>query len=204
MLAQPAFAAIVLAAGGSRRLGQAKQLVALDGEPLVRRAVRAAIASGATLTHVVTGAHGDAVYDAVRDLPVLRVACARWQRGLSATLRAGVHALEPLAAVDGALVLLCDQPALAAGHLRAVAACWRARRGAVPVATRYAEVVGVPALFPRSWFAALAALAGDVGARELLRGADAAGAIETVAAPAYAADVDTPADLAGLGRERGG
>lgn len=181
--------AVLLAAGGSTRLGTAKQLICIDGEPLVRRAARMALASSPLELVVVRGAES-AIDAALADLPLRIVDCANWREGMAAALRTGVSSLNPGCA--GALVLLCDQPDLDAAHLERLLAAWRARPLAA-VATRYAGVRGVPALLPRAWFEAIAQLAGDVGARRLLRSADAD--VIEVDAPALERDLDGPGDL---------
>ena len=102
------------------RLGATKQLLLVEGEPLVRRAARALLATRPDALFVVVGARADEVYAAVVDLAprIHRVDCDDWQRGLSASLRAGITALPE--GVDGALVALCDQPAMDASHLEAL------------------------------------------------------------------------------------
>lgn len=184
----PRHALIVLAAGGSRRLGETKQLLRLDGESLVRRAARLGLATAPTEAWLVCGANGDAVHAEAADLPLRRVDCADWQAGLGASLATGVKALGKH--VDGALVLLCDQPALDLAHLLALREAWRGdpRRAA---ASAYAGVLGVPALLPRAWFPALASGADDRGARDLLR--RHAAQVHAVPANALAQDLDTPA-----------
>jgi CTP:molybdopterin cytidylyltransferase MocA len=184
-----AHGAIVLAAGASRRLGRPKQLLEIDGEPLLRRAVRAVLATAPRECIVVLddAAPFDSVLDAL-DVRIVRIAEAA--TGMAASLRAGVAALD--AACDGALVVLTDQPALDERHLEALCTVWRAAP-AFAIASAYAGVIGVPALLPRSWFDGVAALSGDVGARELLRSRPDVIAIPS---PALARDIDTPRDVA--------
>jgi CTP:molybdopterin cytidylyltransferase MocA len=184
-------AAILLAAGGSRRLGAPKQLVEVAGEPLVRRAARAALTTGPAQTLVVVGAQAEQVWNAVADLPVARVECAEWTAGLSASIQAGLRAVDR--DVSAALFVLCDQPALEAVHLRALVEQWRSEPGRA-AASAYAGTLGVPAILPRSWFGALARLRGDRGARDLLRAR--AAEVQGVTAAALAVDVDEPGDLA--------
>jgi CTP:molybdopterin cytidylyltransferase MocA len=115
--------AVVLAAGGSSRFGHPKQLLAYAGEPLVRRAALAARAAGAAPVVVVLGAHAELVAPAVVGLPqVTPVHHPGWAEGLASSLAAGVRALETLAACDGALVTLSDQPLVDAAALRALLA----------------------------------------------------------------------------------
>lgn len=189
-MTSPRHAAVLLAAGESRRLGQPKQLLAIDGEPLVRRAARAALATAPSEAVIVVGAQAAAVWSAVADLPLVRVDCADWAAGLSASLCAGLQPLDP--AADGVLVVLCDQPALDAAHLCALVATWRSQPQ-LAAASAYSGILGVPAVLPRGWVADLQALTGDVGARDLLR--SRAGEVLSVHAPSLALDVDDPADL---------
>ncbi len=94
----------------------------------------------------------------------------------------------------GLLVLPADQPRLTAEHLRALDAAQRAG-GAGVVASDYGDHRGPPALFAASQYAALRALCGDAGARDLLRG----DAVLTVAAPPGSGlDLDRPSDVDSL------
>ena len=190
-------AAIVLAAGASRRLGTPKQLLNVDGETLLHRAARIALATAPTQTLVVLGADAVAMREAVADLDVRSVVCDDWQRGQSASLRAGVSALEE--GVEGVLVLLCDQVDLDAAHAVALLQAWRDDPTRA-VASAYADVIGVPAVLPRSWIVDVLRLRGDRGARELLRRRDAE--VVKIAAPALARDSDTLRDASVVTRTR--
>jgi CTP:molybdopterin cytidylyltransferase MocA len=187
--ALPAHGAIVLAAGASGRFGQTKQLLQLEGEALVHRASRLVLATMPLDTLVVVGADADAVFASVRDLAVRRVDCADWRAGMSASLRAGVVALRPECA--GALIVLCDQPALDAAHLEGLLSAWRTNPERA-VASAYAGRRGVPALLPRAWFADLQRSRGDHGARDLL--AQRSEEVTALANERLAWDVDSKHD----------
>lgn len=187
-------AAVVLAAGGSTRLGRPKQLVRIDGEPLVRRAAGAALAAGCRPVFVVLGAEGAAVGDAVADLPVRRVTNPRWADGVGASIACGVRAVtggQPPGQPAGCIVLPCDQPRLTAGVLTALIERFAAG-GAAAVACGYGGTVGPPALFAPALFDRLSALTGDRGAKRVLRGC---AAVATIDFPGGDLDVDTDADL---------
>ena len=183
-------AAVVLAAGRSARLGRPKQLVPIDGEPLVRRAARAALEAGCRPSVVVLGAEQEAVGAAVADLPVVPVSNPRWATGVGSSIACGVRA----AAADGpagCIVLPCDQPRLSAGVLAALIE--RFRRGeAQAVACAYGGTVGAPVLFAPALFDRLSALTGDSGAKRVLRGCTP---LKVVEFPGGELDIDTDADL---------
>lgn len=180
---------LVLAAGGSRRLGRAKQLVRARAEPLVVGAVRRALATRPAGVVLVVGARASRVAAAVRGWPVTIVRNARWSEGLASSLHAGLTRVPRHAPL--VLVTTVDQWALTSADLcRLVAAA----RGGRTSAASYAGTRGIPAAFPRSARAALRAARGDRGARAHLDAPD----VRVVPLPRAALDLDTPADLARL------
>jgi CTP:molybdopterin cytidylyltransferase MocA len=189
MNGQIAVTAVVLAAGGSRRLGRPKQLVTIGGEPLVRRVARVAgeVASGVC---VVLGARAGEVAAALDGMPVRTVINERWEEGVGSSIACGALAVRE---GDSLLLTTCDQPHLSTAHLAALLAAHAASGGVV--ASRYAGTIGVPAIFPPALRGALAALGGDRGAKALIAAHHAA-AIDW---PEGEWDIDTEADLARLG-----
>jgi len=114
-------AAIVLAAGASRRLGQPKQLLLHGDETLIERAIRLANEAGAVPVIVVLGAYHELIREAVRLSNFTPVINSAWDQGISTSIQVGLAALEdsdPQA--SGVLMLACDQPRLSAEHLRAM------------------------------------------------------------------------------------
>lgn len=183
--------AVVLAAGGSTRLGRPKQLLTRDGETLVHHAARLALASGAARVWVIVGAHADDVVAAVRDLPVECLVNPRWNEGLAGSVRVAVDAL---AAHDHATLLLtCDQPALDLAHLQALlAAAPAAPSGSA--ATRFGDRVGVPAVVAPTMLRAARDLQGDRGLRDVLNAAGTG--VIACDASVLGVDIDTLEDVA--------
>ena len=183
-------AAIVLAAGRASRMGANKLLVELDGEALVRHAVRAARAIGPVT--VVTGHDAKDVRAALADLDVACVHNAAYATGMASSIAAGIAACA--ADADGALICLGDMPRVTSAHLARLVAAF-AGPSSIVAPTCHGRR-GNPVLWGRDHFAALAALAGDTGARALL----ATHAVTWIALddPAILVDVDTPDALAAL------
>jgi CTP:molybdopterin cytidylyltransferase MocA len=178
---------VLLAAGGSRRLGRPKQLLVWQGEPLVRRAARAALAAGVDELIVVVGAERSAVEAALTGLDLRVIGNPLWQEGMGTSIAAGVGA----ASGEAVLLLLADQPGVDAPLLAELIAGMKA--GHERVACAYRGAIGAPALFSApSDLAALRGLSGREGARALLRRAGA----DVLAIPADQAahDIDDEAD----------
>ncbi|MDE3202232.1 MAG: nucleotidyltransferase family protein [Acidobacteriota bacterium] len=190
-------AAIILAAGASRRLGQPKQLLHVNGETLVARSARIAQEAGAAPIIIVLGAQEEAVRAALHCTGAIAIENPSWSSGLSTSVRAGVEALQVHAPqADGVLLMNCDQPRLDSLHLAAVIAAFETKGSEAIIASSYAGVLGVPALFPHRYFDELKSLTGDIGARVLFkRHADALIAIPFEGGDI---DIDTPEDLAYL------
>jgi CTP:molybdopterin cytidylyltransferase MocA len=181
---------IVLAAGGSRRFGGPKLLARVHGETLLRRAVRAALGSRPAGCVVVLGASARRLGRELRAWPVRAVVNRRWRSGLASSIRAGISALPPEA--PAAQLLLADQTGIGPAELALLAAAWRRSPRSI-IAARAGDVLGPPAIFPRTTFPQLRRLRGDAGARRLL--ADPRRGVVEIEMACAAADVDRPSDL---------
>lgn len=184
-------AALVLAAGASRRFGRQKLLEPVRGVPLVRASVERVLAAGPELTVVVVGHDAPAVRRALAGLDVTIVENRHPDQGLSSSLRAGL-AVVPANAV-AVLVALGDQPITHDGVIPALVSRFGGDDCAI-VAPRYLGVQGLPVLFARSMFAELEAITGDQGARSVIRANPSRVAYVDYDFP-MPPDVDTPQDL---------
>jgi molybdenum cofactor cytidylyltransferase len=187
-------AAIVLAAGASSRLGQPKQLLIYGGQTLLERAIRVANEAGADPVLTVLGAKSGIIRASVGVTNSIHVINEQWEQGISTSIHAGLDALQDSAPnAAGALILACDQPRLTAYHLRALIETFAAQAEPSIMASAYAGVLGIPAVFPRIAFAHLRALSGDEGARALL----AHPPFPLIAVPFSGGevDIDQPGDL---------
>jgi molybdenum cofactor cytidylyltransferase len=182
------FAAIIVAAGTSARLGQPKQLLTLAGQPMIVRAAEAALRSGASPVVVVLGAYEEKIRAALAGLPIAIVSNPSWADGMGSSIAAGVaHVIQQAIPLDAALIAVCDQPHFQTDTITALRAVFQGNDSIV--AARYAGRVGVPVLFGRAYFDALTRLLGDKGARQILN--DNAARVVGVDLPTLAIDLDT-------------
>nr|WP_281365967.1 nucleotidyltransferase family protein [Halovulum dunhuangense] len=186
-----------MAAGASRRMGGADKLVQdAGGQPLLRRAARAALGAGAAAVRVVLPPDHAARRATLEGLDGLSVVEApRAQEGMGASLATGIAALGRKA--DAVIVALADMPDVTAQDYRRLIAAFDPEKGhEICRGVTPGGVPGHPVLFGRRFFENLADLGGDRGARDVI----AAGAdfLADVPLPGMAAvtDLDTPEDWA--------
>jgi molybdenum cofactor cytidylyltransferase len=189
----PRYAAIILAAGQSRRMGTInKVLINVDGKPMARHAIDAARAAGADPVIVVTGHDADAVRRTLGG-DVAYVHNPDYAQGLSTSLRAGISAVPN--SCDGALVALSDMPRIRPDHIRQIMRAHDPDEGHVICVPTWNGKRGNPVLWDRRFFDDFMALGGDVGAKHLIvENADLV--IEVpIDDDAVLMDVDSPAAL---------
>ena len=188
----PKLGAVILAAGGSSRLGEPKQLLVFRGETLVRRAVRVAAEAGCAPVVVVLGESSDAIGEQLRGTGAATVRNPGWKSGLGTSIRCGLEELATLAPqIRGVVLLTCDQPLVEATTIVALIAEYH-KTGKPIVASSYAKTLGIPALFDRSCFDGLMALPDDSGAKFLI--AQRRDDVATILFSDGAIDIDTAAD----------
>lgn len=182
---------LLLAAGGSRRLGEPKQLLVYEGETLLRRAARTALASLCHPVVVVLGAHAERMQAEVKDMPLETVVNETWPNGMASSIRAGMEYLTTHHDTCAVVVMLCDQPLVDAEVINKLVAAYRTTN-APRIAAKYNGTHGVPALFDQQLYPALLALTGSQGAKNIIL-AHFAHSTE-VPVPQAAFDIDTLAD----------
>jgi len=184
---------ILLAAGGSTRLGRLKQLLEYQGKSLLYRAAETALASKSRPVIVVLGSSAEACAAVLQDLPVHIVVNEGWKEGLASSIRAGLAELEKeQTTVEAVILSVADQPQLTATLLDSLIEHHNTT-GKKIVAAQYAGVSGPPALFCASLFRQLKTLRGDEGARRVLQAnPDTVGLVPF---PEGSLDVDTSEDF---------
>jgi CTP:molybdopterin cytidylyltransferase MocA len=161
----PDLVVAVLAAGASRRLGRAKQLVPIGGEPLLRRQCRCALSARVGQVVAILGCDEAQHREVIVDLPVDVRVNDEWEEGLAATLRSAVRAA--MKRQSALLVLPCDQYRIIPADLRTLYEHWR-WAPCIACVSRWGRYAGPPAILPIHCYDHVLRLRGDVGARSLL------------------------------------
>ncbi|MGA9525567.1 MAG: nucleotidyltransferase family protein [Myxococcaceae bacterium] len=185
--------AILLAAGESARLGRPKQLLPFRGQTLLRHAARTALDSGCDEVFVVLGDSSERMRPELDGLAVRVVDNTRWASGMSSSIRTGLEAalLDSLP-LEGALILLADQPLVTASHLARMLALFRSSEASI-VAAHYEGHPGPPILFSAALFPQLLRLDGGKGARTLVASRRAETLLFEL--PEASVDIDVEADV---------
>jgi len=184
-------AGVILAAGASRRMGQNKMLLQLDGESLVRRAARRALGAGLSPVVVVVGHEADRLRAELKDLPVEFAVNADYTGPTSGSLHQGLNALgSDVAAV---VVMLADMVRVTAQTLAMLIAAARGTDAPL-VVSRYGDVTAPPLLFRRALFGELLAWTGE-GCGKAVVQAHKHEAMYVDRPEALLVDVDTPEDF---------
>ncbi|MFC1688039.1 NTP transferase domain-containing protein [Pseudomonadota bacterium] len=196
------FAAILLAAGSSSRLGQPKQMVEIDGESLVRRASRLLLNLNPVSVTVVTGYHSEDVMQELLDLPLRVVKNDDWEQGQGGSIARGTFDIseEP----DGVLITMCDLWKIKKTDLTTLIKAWSSDISRINVSSWFegeSIIYGPPALFPRKYIRELKQLRGNHGARSII--AQNRSEVRFVEMENAAFDLDTPADLEQLLKSTG-
>ena len=161
-------AALILAAGGSRRLGRPKQLEPWGSTTLLGHVIDLVESFPVDETWVVVGADLDRIVNEIGPRPVGIIQNPDWETGLASSLRVGLDALTRLSKADGALVFLGDQPVVRADVVTALIEKHR-RSKAMAIVPKYRYSQGNPVLIDRALWPRLMSLEGDQGAQRLLQ-----------------------------------
>ncbi len=208
---------VILAAGGSSRMGRPKQLLEYKDATLIHHAIEIALrakklSDSSPDIFIVLGSKSDDIryeisstFNRKERKESTILINPEWQEGIASSIRCGVTALlrqmehgakgdkdsRHAHETDAALFLLCDQPLVTSEHLAAILDFY-VKTDALIVASEYSNIIGVPALFRKALFPELLKLTGDEGARSVIR----AHQKEALGIPFPAAEftIDQPAD----------
>lgn len=184
--------AIILAAGASSRMGHSKQLIKVEGQTLIAKAVNTARAAGANEIIVVAGLNHELIKNEVKNPSVHLVVNASPEKGMGSSLKCGLNfTLNKFPSCDSAMILVCDQPLLSSTHLQRMVD-ERIKTNTLIVSSFYQGKNGVPALFHKSIFDQLLKIDDHHGAKKIIEQNPTL--VKSIDFPEGAVDLDTPDD----------
>lgn len=186
---------VILAAGGSKRLGFPKQLIEFHGKTLLQHAIEKSRAVANHGIYVVLGGYFEKI-SATLQGPETILYNADWESGLASAIQIGFRAAIPNPAQSpeqSVLFVLVDQPLVSTKHLQALIQQGQTQQTHV-VASQYSDTntLGVPALFASNQAPAIECLSGNAGCKTIIH---AAKSCCTVPSDALDFDIDYPTDL---------
>lgn len=189
---------VILAAGEASRMGQAKQLLKLQGQTLLEICLQKAVDLKPASIVTVLGAHLTKTQAAIESLiqaypnaPIHWVENQAWVTGMGSSIKAGVKkALQEAPHIKQILILLADQPLIQIHQLQTLLEVFGAEPNVAIVASKYGEGFGVPAVFDQSLFEELQQLNEKAGAKKVMKQHQAH--MHLIDLPEAAFDMDTP------------
>jgi molybdenum cofactor cytidylyltransferase len=183
---------ILLAAGGSSRLGQPKQLLPYKGQTLLQNTLSVALTSNAQSVMVVLGASADILKKEITNSKIHVVVNDDWQEGMASSIRTGIKAITEISpSIEGIILLVCDQPFINSALLNNLITAHQ-KTGKEIVACTYGNTFGPPVFFHQSLFPELLQLEGDTGARSIVQ--KHLDNMEAIPFPEGIFDIDTEGD----------
>ncbi len=190
---------VILAAGASTRMGRPKQLLPLNGQPLLLHTVDEALSTSVSNVVVVLGSDPDTYQDLLETYPVRVVVNDAWQNGIGSSIKSGLTAIQKrMKDVDAVLFLVGDQPAISFEYLCRMINMYH-NSSMNLIASGYAGTYGVPALFGREFFDDIMNIQDSDGAKAVLRKNESV--LNIIDCPEGAVDIDTPQDYAAFRRQ---
>ncbi|MDT0642673.1 nucleotidyltransferase family protein [Zunongwangia sp. F363] len=187
---------IIVAAGASRRMNKAKQLLPLEDGILLGKVIEEAKASAAAEVIIVLGAYSEEIVSKIQNYDCIVVKNENWQQGLGSSIAAGIrYFLQHKEKISAALVMLGDQPLVDSGYVDKMLK-HAGENPSTIIATSYPRSLGVPAVFPQNYFKELANLKEDKGAKNILR--RERDSVIALNAGERILDIDTPQDYQNL------
>ncbi len=161
------YAAIVLAAGASKRLGKPKQLLPYKDSTLLNHCIQELLNLESVDVYVVLGAYADAILLTVHKLKVTTILNEDWDKGMGTSLSAGITGIKKQGSYDGVIVSLSDLPYINTEHYKKLIQAFEKGNGLT--VTSYPNFKGVPCMIGSQYFSELKGLTGDEGAKPLMK-----------------------------------
>jgi len=160
-------AVVILAAGESKRMGQAKQLLPWGNSTLLGHTISNVLEVQKDHVYVVLGAFYDQIIDKHQTFPVQVLKNESWKEGMSSSIKLAIQTLENQN-INGVLFLLADQPEVDSSYIQTIIKDFSEHQDLI--VTKYPKSIGIPVVFGRSYFSELKNINTQSGAKSIIMG----------------------------------
>ena len=182
-------AVVILAAGESSRMQQAKQLLPWGTSTLLGKAIKEALHSNSEKVYVVLGAKAETIQMQCNSTDVSWILNKNWKNGMGSSISCAINYLIQIKTdYDGILIMLCDQPLIDADYINKMISTLKGSNKKI-VATVYKHSNGVPVLFDKKYLEDLSNLGGNIGAKQII--ADNSKSVVSINPKGKEKDLDT-------------
>lgn len=186
----PNISIILLAAGGSSRMGTSKALLEWNGETLIESRIKTLLKTNQSLL-VVLGSKAEQITPYIEDIKCDYVVNEKWEAGMSTSIAYGVKNLNKTHKnLDGILITTIDQPLIESAHLNRMIALFKRNQQQIIVSKSNKGWTGIPVLFDSFYLNELCELKGDNGAKSIVQ--NYSDKLLTVVGGDKLIDIDTP------------
>lgn len=164
----PEIPILLLAAGGSSRMGQPKQLLPWGNQTLIGHQIQTLLETGQPV-NVAIGSDSDLIISVIEKFPVNIVINANWESGMGSTISLGIRQIQQkFPNANGVLITLLDQPLITSAYLEKIRTAFRTVSRQIIVSKSASGWTGVPVLFDKCYFEELSGLKNDEGAKKII------------------------------------
>ncbi len=156
--------AILLAAGGSSRLGQPKQLIPFKNELLINYIIDQINHGGLSNIRIILGSHFSDIKKQIKNKNLEIIHNPNWEEGISSSIKSGLRNLKP--GTEAVIIFIVDQPFLNSELISEILQKFRTSRANIIAACVSSQVVH-PVLYRKEVFAKLMELRDDVGGKAI-------------------------------------
>lgn len=161
---------VILAAGESKRMGTAKQLLPIFGVQMLKYLILQAFETNCHPITVVVGANKDKIVPLLKDMPIVIIDNPNWKKGMGDSIKMGmIGSYMASKEIEGLLIMTSDMPYVNAETINKMIDLAIQNEDKSIVASKYDKTVGVPVLFKKEKFELLLDLKGNIGARDILK-----------------------------------
>jgi len=161
-------AALILAAGQSKRMGTPKQLLPFNGQPMIADICKKLVSLDLHSIACITGSENNLIEKVINKFPMQAIYNADFKQGMNSSLVTGINSLSSHNNLEGVLITLADQPTIPLAHYQLMVATFNQNTQSI-VSTSYGDSYGVPSIFPSSLFSELQDLGMDKGAKSIIK-----------------------------------